>query len=119
MDRQRSSSSHSSLGDLPPEKHDPLLDHLRNVDAMSNREISDLHRESMAKGNEQYDLELQGPPMGRGLTRTDTAAWVTKHPSRIPDEGTTYPVKLALTLAMRKKELTYIVEFEGPDDPLN
>src|SRR5437667_2382171 len=29
------------------------------------------------------------------------------------------PQSKLLMVAMRKKELTYIVEFEGPDDPLN
>lgn len=89
MDRQRSDSSNSSLDDLPTEKHDALFDHLRNVDAMSNQGIYDLHRENTDISNEQYDLESQQTPMGRSLTRMDTAAWVTKHPSRIPDDGIT------------------------------
>ena len=87
MDRQQSNSSRSTLDDLPTEKHDPLFNHLRNVDAMSDQDIG-VYRENTDKNNEQYDLESQQTPMGKSLTRMDTAAWVTKHPSRIPDDGT-------------------------------
>lgn len=105
MSRQSSESSDSTVDELPSEKHDSLLDHLRNADAFGTAG-------SMA----ERDLESAG----RSLTRADTAAWVTKHPSRIPDEGIDQFKDIGLTiLAMRRKEKTYIVEFEGPDDPLN
>jgi hypothetical protein len=68
--------SSSTLEALPSEKHDPLMDHLKNVDALSG---------SVPGGEDGGDLESQSP--GRSLTRADTAAWVTKHPSRIPDDG--------------------------------
>jgi hypothetical protein len=65
---------------------------MRNEDAMvrQNGDIEDLYRQNtMADGDDGgYDLESQPTGMGKSLTRADTAAWVTKHPSRIPDEGT-------------------------------
>jgi hypothetical protein len=89
MNREASGSSHSTLDDLPSEKHDPLMDHLKNVDALSNqRSMEGLHQENV---DGEYDLEAQPTSghntPGRSLTRADTAAWVTKHPSRIPDDG--------------------------------
>ena len=102
MDRQGSKSSRSTLDDLPNEKNDPLFNHLRNVDAAANFE--DLNTQytnnkgdynpeetEYTKDEVEYDLESQTPAastMGKSLTRADTAAWVTKHPSRIPDDGT-------------------------------
>jgi len=82
MERKNSNSSRSTLGELASEKHDPLLDHMKNADAMNGQGI-DLHRQSTESSN--TDLEAQS--MERPLTRADTAAWVTKHPSRIPDDG--------------------------------
>ena len=81
MDRRQSASSRSTLHDSPTEKHDPLLGRMQNED------IEDLHRRNMGVKGEGYDLESQSTSMGKILTRADTAAWVTKHPSRIPDEG--------------------------------
>lgn len=91
------------------------------ADALSreNGDLNDIHRKNTNGeylGGE-YDVESQ--LMGKSLTRADTAAWVTKHPSRIPDDGIFLYFTSILYLAMRKKELTYIVEFTGPDDPLN
>jgi hypothetical protein len=106
MDRRQSGGSHSTLDDLPTEKNDPLFDHLRNVDAMGRTtgDLEPLHQTNTGRSNsesydngeqygneEEYDLEAQSAPpstMGKSLTRADTAAWVTKHPSRIPDDGT-------------------------------
>jgi hypothetical protein len=83
MDRKRSNSSHSTLEELPSEKRDPLLDHLKNEDAFtSGQNIDDLRRRNTTTS----DLESQSP-MGRNLTRADTAAYITKHVSRIPDAG--------------------------------
>jgi len=104
MDRRQSGSSHSTLDDLPTEKHDPLFDHMRNADAMNRttgdldapqydtRRLSDVTDEQYEQDN--YDLEAQSAApstTGKSLTRADTAAWVTKHPSRIPDAGTLPP----------------------------
>lgn len=82
MDRVPSNGSHSTLEDLPSEKNDPLMDHLKNVDAAYGP--AGLNRQS-----DNTDLEAQS--LGGSLTRADTAAWVTKHPSRIPDDGTLSP----------------------------
>jgi hypothetical protein len=94
------------LDDLPTEKNDPLFDHLRNEDAMGRTtgDLEPLHQTNTGRSNieaydngeeygngEEYDLEAQSAAastMGKSLTRADTAAWVTKHPSRIPDDGT-------------------------------
>jgi hypothetical protein len=76
---QNTRSSRSTLEDLPSEKHDPLFEHMRNSEALDS--MHGLHRQN----TQSSDLE-QGH-MGRPLTRADTAAYVTKHPSRIPDEG--------------------------------
>jgi len=51
--------------------------------------------EEYAKEEGEYDLEAQSAAqstIGKSLTRLDTAAWVTKHPSRIPDDGTPTPL---------------------------
>ena len=72
MRRKSSESSDSTVDDLPSEKHDALLDHIRNADGFGTEGIMT-----------ERDLESAN----RSLTRADTAAWVTKHPSRIPDEG--------------------------------
>lgn len=107
-DRRPSGSSHSMLDDLPTEKNDPLFNHLRNVEAISDSrgDLVALHQTNTdrlnedAYGNgEEYDLEAQSAAtstLGKYLTRRDTAAWVTKHPSRIPDDGThpRLPLKL-------------------------
>lgn len=77
MERRQSNSSHSTLEELPSEKHDPLFDHMKNSEAYD----VDLNRPNTV------NADLEAGPMGRSLTRTDTAAYVTKHPSRIPDEG--------------------------------
>ena len=82
MDRKRSNSSHSTLEELPSDKHDPLLEHMKNEDAASGQDIDDLRRRNTTTS----DLESQ-TPMGRNLTRADTAAYITKHVSRIPDAG--------------------------------
>jgi hypothetical protein len=82
MDRTHSNSSHSTLDELPSEKHDPLLDHMMNADAFNGQSNHGLER----RNTPNSDLESQ-TPMGRTLTRADTAAYVTKHPSRIPDAG--------------------------------
>lgn len=83
MDRSRSSnSSQSTLDELPSEKHDPLLDHMKNADAFNGQSNDELPR----RNTSDSDLESQ-TPAGRTLTRADTAAYVTKHPSRIPDAG--------------------------------
>jgi hypothetical protein len=84
MDRKRSNSSHSTLDELPSEKHDPLLDHMKNEDAFtSGQDIDDVRRRNTTTS----DLESQTTSMGRNLTRADTAAYITKHVSRIPDAG--------------------------------
>lgn len=91
MERRESNSSHSTLGELPSEKRDPLLEHMRNADAFnagaqhtgSTNNDPKLYR-SESGGS---DLEAQSP-VSRALTRADTAAYITKHPSRIPDDGT-------------------------------
>lgn len=83
MDRVPSHGSHSTLEDLPSEKNDPLMDHLKNVDAVYGHA-------GLSGPNNNIDLEAQS--MGGSLTRADTAAWVTKHPSRIPDDGTLFPL---------------------------
>jgi hypothetical protein len=73
-----SSHSHSTLDELPSEKHDPLFNHLKNSEAYdANR----LHRQNTVNS------DLEAGQMDRALTRADTAAYITKHPSRIPDEG--------------------------------
>lgn len=81
MDRTRTNlslnRSSSTLEDLPSEKGDPLMEHIKNADAMTG---SGSHMY-----NSSDDVEAQS--VGRSLTRADTAAWVTKHPSRIPDDG--------------------------------
>jgi len=43
------------------------------------------------KADSDTDLEAQAP-VSRALTRADTAAYITKHPSRIPDDGTSHTV---------------------------
>jgi hypothetical protein len=78
------SNSTSTLGSLPDEKRDPTFEHMKKEEGMNRR--GDLSRGS--SGNTALDLEAQSD--GQSLTRGDTAAWVTKHPSRIPDEGTLY-----------------------------
>jgi hypothetical protein len=85
MARPESTSSHSTLEELPTEKHDPLLEHMKNSDAYG----AGLHWQNTANS------DLEAGPMGRPLTRADTAAYVTKHPSRIPDEGTMILLDLA------------------------
>lgn len=87
-------SSHSTLDELPTEKNDPLFNHLRNEDSMgrTSGDIDAIHHANTHRSNEedQYDLEAQSrtpSTIGKSLTRADTAAWVTKHPSRIPDDG--------------------------------
>ena len=85
MARPESTSSRSTLEELPTEKHDPLLEHMKNSDAYG----AGLHRQNTANS------DLEAGPMGRPLTRADTAAYVTKHPSRIPDEGTMILLDLA------------------------
>jgi hypothetical protein len=81
MDRTRSNlslnRSSSTLEDLPSEKVDPLMEHIKNADAMTGN--------GSHMYNSSDDVEAQS--VGRSLTRADTAAWVTKHPSRIPDDG--------------------------------
>lgn len=76
--RESQNSSRSTLEELPSEKHDPLFEHMRNVD------ILDMHG---LHGQNTLSSDLEQGYMGRPLTRADTAAYVTKHPSRIPDEG--------------------------------
>jgi len=90
---ERKYSEQSTLDDLPSEKSDPLMDHLKNVDAASG------------VGEPEFDLENQtSAPFAKSLTRADTAAWVTKHPSRIPDDGTDPLFTDSLTLFSYKKE---------------
>jgi hypothetical protein len=100
---ERTNSSRSTLDQLPSERHDPLLEHMRNADAaaLENGDLADLEREQSGyeekpeEGeNGDYDLESQ-TTMGKSLTRKDTAAWVTKHPSRIPDDGISPPLTLS------------------------
>jgi hypothetical protein len=75
--RESQTSSRSTLEELPSEKYDPLFEHIRNAEAL---DMHALHQNTM-------NSDLEQGIMGRPLTRTDTAAYVTKHPSRIPDEG--------------------------------
>jgi hypothetical protein len=96
--RESGGSSHSTLDDLPAEKNDPLFNHLRNMDLMNRTfgDIEAIHHANTRRSNEedQYDLEAQSrtpSTMDKSLTRADTAAWVTKHPSRIPDDGNSSP----------------------------
>jgi len=83
-------SSHSTLGDTPSEKSDPLEDHLHNAEVFVHHNAP---RQAIGEEEEEYydgqehDEESQ-VGFGKSLTRADTAAWVTKHPSRIPDDGT-------------------------------
>jgi len=88
---ERKNSENSSLDDLPSEKHDPLMEHLKNVDAVAG------------VGEPEFDLENQAS-VGRSLTRADTAAWVTKHPSRIPDDGNDPIFADSLTVFSYEKE---------------
>jgi len=88
-EQSRSNSSLSTLGDSPSEKADPLKEYARNGNALAQqhptapRQAIGEEEEEYYEGHDEGDLE-----MGHRLTRADTAAWVTKHPSRIPDEGT-------------------------------
>jgi hypothetical protein len=86
--RQSNKSSHSTLADLPSEKKDPLMEHLKNVDALNGAVFpgSSNNDPNLYRNGENTDLESQ-EPVSRALTRADTAAYVTKHPSRIPDAG--------------------------------
>jgi hypothetical protein len=112
MERRQSGSSLSTIDGLPTERNDPVFNHLRNVDAMSHSagDLEALHQANADRSNEEayvnreahaggekYDLEAQSvelSTMGKALTRADTAAWVTKHPSRIPDDGIHPPLPL-------------------------
>jgi len=86
----RSDSSLSTLGDTLSEKADPLMQDANDADALAHptapRQAVGEEEEEYYEGHEVGDLE-----MGHSLTRADTAAWVTKHPSRIPDEGSQPP----------------------------
>ena len=89
MDRR---DSESTLDYFPSEKSDALPDDLNRVD------------EATGVRGAEYDLENQASSFGKSLTRADTAAWVTKHPSRIPDEGKNPLFADPLTVFSRSKE---------------
>lgn len=83
----RSDSSLSTLGDTLSEKADASM---QDADARAHptapRQAVSEEEEEYYEGHDVGDLEV-----GHRLTRADTAAWVTKHPSRIPDEGSQPP----------------------------
>jgi hypothetical protein len=89
MSGERRDSSGSTLEGLPSEKSDPLADHLQNAEAFEHHRAP---RQAIGEVEEEYydgqeNDEESRIGMGKSLTRADTAAWVTKHPSRIPDAG--------------------------------
>lgn len=86
--RESNTSNNSTLEDLPSEKKDPLFEHMRNADAFANaiNTGSTNNDPELYRYGSNFDLESQ-EPASRVLTRADTAAYITKHPSRIPDDG--------------------------------
>jgi hypothetical protein len=89
MAGERRESSGSTLEDLPSEKSDPLADHVQNAEVFEHHRAP---RQAIGEVEEEYydgqeNDEESRIGMGKSLTRADTAAWVTKHPSRIPDAG--------------------------------
>jgi hypothetical protein len=89
-ERLSTSSSHSTIGEVAGlEKADALMDQYAEVHGHGRapRQAIGEEEEEYYTGQEHENLEASG----RSLSRLDTAAWVTKHPSRIPDDGNTLP----------------------------